>query len=206
MIALWGVFAFLFYKVATAVILDQSLNLITSAIGGILVVVTIYYLAGWLAFIRVKAVARQLTQRGSNAPNGGLGYMPPELPIQLGAATLVAGWLMAFVMYLLIQGFDQSMADTIQLGGGRYSGAAQRAGWTFLVLMGLPIWVSGAISTFYLSTAGFRSRDEGDLTPPKPGDFRPQAREKPAKRPTPRRNDELFRMQPPPLRKPDDEQ
>ena len=140
MIALWGVFAFLFYKVATALTMEQSINLISAFLGGVLIVPTVFFLTGAIVTTRSK-LAFEWLRTGQTQP----------VAFFLYTIVACAGLGFALLMYLLVKGFDQSLADDMLLIGDRYSSTERSSAFMFLVIMAVPVWMSGGLTAYLMS-------------------------------------------------------
>lgn len=131
----WGFGSFLFYKIATAMMFEHGLNLVTSGVIGLLAGVAILLLG-----------AAQATTYGIRRLPQMLGTEPVGLMHQqMALAIVVALIAMAVMGWLVVQGFDAKFADQMSLGVFRDQYRSYTGNFILSMLVFLlPVAVNGA--------------------------------------------------------------
>lgn len=102
----WGFGSFLFYKVASTLMFEDGLNLVTSGLVGVLAGAAIYGLGAATATIYGM---RRVKQVFGSEPEG-------VMRQQMFVAVAIAATVTAALGWAVIIGFDPSFADRISLG------------------------------------------------------------------------------------------
>ena len=131
----WGFGSFLFYKIATAMMFEHGLNLVTSGVIGLLAGVAILLLG-----------AAQATTYGIRRLPQMLGTEPINLMHQqMALAIVVVSIAMAVMGWLVVQGFDAKFADQMSLGVFRDQYRSYTSNFILsMVVFLLPVAVNGA--------------------------------------------------------------
>lgn len=131
----WGFGSFLFYKIATAMMFEHGLNLVASALIGLLSGVAIYFLGSAMATIYGT---RRFAQMYKSEPKMVM-YEHMAIAVALASvAVAVLGWF-------VVQGFDGRFADqmSLRLSGYAYEREMGDFFLSMLVFL-LPVALNGA--------------------------------------------------------------
>ncbi len=138
----WGFAAFVFYKVCTALVYDEGMNLSAALVGGIV--------AGVMIYLQGQYVAVQIRW------GAGLG--------RHAMAVVLSGAIMSGLLWLIVQGFDADFAhrvawpdDGYSPGLAHYAREQKNRVLVFLVVGAAPLLAKG-IATLALLRSIYGSK------------------------------------------------